>query len=174
MIFGRLVKSKGVTTIMVGEIPYGVSTTGFGIEEFVADGVILLKYVRTGNVEKKELEITKMRGVPIERSAYEYLIDKAYGGIGVIALPPRTTIELAPRERLSTGVEGLDKMMEGGVYRHSVTLVEGAGGIGKTTLCLQFLFKNAEKGEKSLYMSFEEPVGQIKRMLENYGLDYKG
>jgi KaiC/GvpD/RAD55 family RecA-like ATPase len=60
----------------------------FGIEEFVADGVIMLRRIRTVNSEKKILEIVKMRGVPVERSTFEYLISKRYGGIGLIVLPP--------------------------------------------------------------------------------------
>jgi circadian clock protein KaiC len=74
---------------------------------------------------------------------------------------------------LSLGVEGLDRMLNGGVYRRSVTLIEGASGIGKTTLCLHFLVTNAQKGEKAMFISFEEPTGQTKRMLEDYGMDYK-
>jgi len=54
----------------------------------VADGVIMLRRIRTVNSEKKILEIVKMRGVPVERSTFEYLISKRYGGIGLIVLPP--------------------------------------------------------------------------------------
>jgi circadian clock protein KaiC len=43
MVFGKMVKSQGVTTMLIGEIPYGESRIGFGMEEFVADGVIVLK-----------------------------------------------------------------------------------------------------------------------------------
>jgi circadian clock protein KaiC len=64
-------------------------------------------------------------------------------------------------------------MLNGGVYRRSVTLIEGASGIGKTTLCLHFLVTNAQKGEKTLFITFEEPSGQTTKMLEDYGIDYK-
>jgi circadian clock protein KaiC len=173
MVFGKLVKTAGATTLVIGEIPYGDSKTGFGIEEFVADGVIVLRHIRTGNSEKKILEIVKMRGVPVERSTFEYLIDKRYGGIGLLTLPIRAAIDYAPTERLSTGIKGLDKMLRGGVYRSSVTLIEGASGIGKTTVCLQFLVASSKNGETTLYLSFEEPLGQIRRMLKNYGLDHE-
>jgi len=173
MVFGKMVKSQGVTCIVIGEIPFGESKSGFGIEEFVADGVIVLRQVRTATSEKKILDIVKMRGAPVERSVFEYLIDKRYGGIGIIMLPTRAAIEFTSTEKVTTGIKGLDKMVSGGFYRGSVTLIEGASGIGKTTACLQLLAANSKKGEKTLYLSFEEPVGQIRRTLKNYGLDHE-
>jgi circadian clock protein KaiC len=171
MVFGKMVKNQGITTIVIGEIPYGDSRTGFGMEEFVADGVIILRHVRGAALEKRILDIVKMRGVPVERSVFEYVIDIRYGGIGIINLPTRPAIGLASTEKLTTGIPGLDKMLAGGFYRGSVTLIAGASGIGKTTLCLQLLVANAKNGERALHLSFEEPVGQIRRTLKSYGLD---
>jgi circadian clock protein KaiC len=173
MVFGKMVKNQGVTTVMIGEIPYGESKTGFGMEEFVADGVIILRQVRTASSEKRILDIVKMRGVPVERSMFEYLIDKRYGGIGIIMLPTKAAIGVTPTEKLTTGIKDLDEMVGGGVYRGSLTLITGASGIGKTTACLQLLVANSKNGEKTLYLSFEEPVGQLRKTLKNYGLDYE-
>jgi circadian clock protein KaiC len=173
VLFGRLVKDLGITSILVGEIPMGRSSTGFGVEEFIVDAVILLKYRKFRNIEKRELEIRKMRGVAIGRSVFEYMIDARHGGISLIALPEKTDIVQASNEKMTTGVRGLDRMMHGGVFRDSLTLVEGSAGIGKTTLCLQFLISNAQKGEKALFLSFEEPIGQIRRLLDGYNIDYK-
>jgi circadian clock protein KaiC len=170
--FGKIVKDMGVTTLLVGEIPFEDVKTGFGSAEFVADGVIFLKQFKSGRAEGHVLEIVKMRGIPLGRSSFEYLIDELYGGLGLLTFPARAEFPAA-RDRLSSGIEGLDKMLKGGVFKSSVTLVEGASGIGKTTLCLHFLFTAAQKGEKVLFMSFEEPTGQTKRALEDYGMDYK-
>jgi circadian clock protein KaiC len=165
-----MTKSLGVTTMAIGEIPYGESKTGLGVEEFVADGVIFLTHLGKEGSEKRELTIAKMRGTPLGRATFEYLIDEKYGGMGLVVLPKRVTMPTASGMRLTTGVEGLDKMMHGGVFRGSVTLIEGATGIGKTILCLQFLDANALKGEKALYISYEEPVGQVKRTMSSIGL----
>jgi circadian clock protein KaiC len=170
-ILGKVTKSLGVTTMAIGEIPYGEGKTGLGVEEFVADGIIFLTHMGTAGSENRILTIAKMRGTPLDRATFEYIIDKKYGGVGLIVLPKRATIRTASEKKLSTGVEGLDKMMHGGVFRGSVTLIEGATGIGKTTLCLHFLATNALKGEKALYISYEEPVGQIKRTMASIGLD---
>jgi circadian clock protein KaiC len=171
-LFGRIVKGMGVTTLLIGEIPFGELKTGFGVEEFVADGVIFLKKTKFGSTEMTTLEIAKMRGVSLPRSSFEYLIDERFGGLGLIVFPVRADFP-GSRERLPSGVEGLDRMLNGGVYRRSVTLVEGASGIGKTTLCLHFLATSAQKGEKAMLISFEEPTGQTMKMLEDYGIDYK-
>jgi circadian clock protein KaiC len=170
-VFGRVTKSLGATTIILGEIPYGEDKTGLGVEEFVADGVILLTHMNGARQENRKLTIAKMRGTPLDRCTFEYLIDKKYGGIGPIVLPKRATITNAPREKISTGVEGLDKMLQGGVFKGSVTLVEGASGIGKTIMCLQYVSANALKGEKALYISLEEPIGQIERTMKGIGLN---
>ena len=170
-VFSRVTKSLGATTIIVGEIPYGEGKTGLGMEEFVADGVILLNHMNKTHAQNRKLTIAKMRGTPIDRCSFEYLIGEKYGGIIPIILPKRASIQNAPTEKLPSGIEGLDKMLHGGVFKGSVTLIEGASGIGKTLTCLQFLGANALKGEKTLYISLEEPIGQIERTMRGIGLD---
>jgi len=170
--FGSIVKRMGVTTLLLGEIPFGKSETSFGVEEFVADGVIFLKKVKSGLADSSVLEVAKMRGVSLPRSSFEYIIDERFGGLNLIVFPVRAEFP-SSRDRLSSGIEGLDKMLNGGVFRRSLTLVDGASGIGKTTLCIHFLITSAGKGENAMFLSFEEPTGQMERMLENYGMGYK-
>jgi circadian clock protein KaiC len=168
---GKVTKSLDVTTMALGEIPYGEGKTGLGVEEFVADGVIFLTHMGTAGSENRRFTIAKMRGTPLDRASFEYLIDEKYGGIVPIVLPKRVNIPSSPTEKLSMGVEGLDKMMHGGVFKGSVTLVEGPSGIGKTITCLQYVSANALKGKKALYISFEEPIGQIERTMTGIGLN---
>src|SRR4030043_2169944 len=170
-VLSRGTKSLGATTIIVGEIPYGEGKTGLGMEEFVADGVILLNHMNKTHAQNRKLTLAKMRGTPIDRCSFEYLIGEKYGGIIPIVLPKRASIQNAPTEKLPSGIEGLDKLLHGGVFKGSVTLIEGASGIGKTLTCLQFLGAHALKGEKTLYISLEEPIGQIERTMRGIGLD---
>lgn len=65
-------------------------------------------------------------------------------------------------ERVKTGIEGLDDLIEGGFPESSVTLISGGTGTGKTTFCNQFLMEGIKKGQKCLYVSTEEPVEAIK------------
>ena len=59
-------------------------------------------------------------------------------------------------ERVSSGVEGIDKVTEGGFPSGSLILLAGNAGTGKTVLSSKFLFKGAESGETGMYVSFAE------------------
>ena len=68
--------------------------------------------------------------------------------------------------RASTGIIELDKTLGGGFIRGSLILVSGPPGSGKTTLALQFVFSS--KSEKSLYITFTEPVEKIREFFKTY------
>ena len=61
---------------------------------------------------------------------------------------------MTDQNRLTTGVEGLDDILEGGLPVRHLYLVEGDPGTGKTTLALQYLLAGAEHGEPVLYPSW--------------------
>ncbi|MEM2424825.1 MAG: ATPase domain-containing protein, partial [Candidatus Bathyarchaeia archaeon] len=63
-ILSRITRFLGCTTLLIVENPYGEEKIGFGIEEFVADGIILLKRSRLDGRILRELELFKMRGTP--------------------------------------------------------------------------------------------------------------
>jgi circadian clock protein KaiC len=68
------------------------------------------------------------------------------------------------RERCLTGIEGLDNILGGGIPRGNMVLVAGSVGTGKTTLCLEFLVRGAEKGERTLFFSVTEAS---QKLIEN-------
>jgi circadian clock protein KaiC len=59
-------------------------------------------------------------------------------------------------DQAMTGVSGLDDVLQGGLSRGHVFLLEGEPGAGKTTIALQFLLEGAKAGEKSLYITLSE------------------
>lgn len=73
--------------------------------------------------------------------------------------------------RVSTGISGLDKLIEGGLLENSVTLISGSTGTGKTILSMQFLKSLAEKKERVLYISTEENTENIKQGFKIFGWD---
>ncbi len=167
-VIARISKSLDVTTVVVAEVPFGKQEIGYGMEEFVADGVILLTHGTEGTVRKMRLELLKMRGTPISRSAFEYHIDAKNGGLYVITIPHGFKTE-ASDEKLSSGSKVLDKMLRGGLFKSSVTLIKGPSGVGKTALSLLFLASRSLKPGKRLFVSFEEPVNQVVRLGEGLG-----
>ncbi|NOZ58906.1 MAG: hypothetical protein GXO66_04950 [Euryarchaeota archaeon] len=71
--------------------------------------------------------------------------------------------------RASTGVKGLDERIGGGLPAPGVILVAGEPGTGKTTFCMQCLFRGARLGEPGIYITaISEPVDQIHRYMANY------
>jgi len=74
--------------------------------------------------------------------------------------------------RIKSGIEGLDKLMEGGFLKGDVVLVAGNMGSGKTILSAQFIHEGATKyGEKGVYVTFEEDAKTLKRNLLQFGYD---
>jgi len=78
-----------------------------------------------------------------------------------------------PVVRLSTGIAGLDEILEGGLIPNRAYLVRGSPGSGKTTLGLHFLSAGASQGEKTLFISLEEPVDHIRKNAEARGFNLK-
>jgi len=69
-------------------------------------------------------------------------------------------------ERVSIGIKGLDKFIEGGVPKGSTILLTGSPGTGKTIFAVQFLFNGALNNEKGVYISMEEDVERLKNYME--------
>jgi KaiC/GvpD/RAD55 family RecA-like ATPase len=76
-------------------------------------------------------------------------------------------------ERIRTGVEGLDHIIEGGFPKKSITLVSGPPGGGKSIFCFQFLWEGVKNGEKGLFLTLDKkPEGLIVQAKE-LGFDFQ-
>ncbi|MCI4329734.1 MAG: circadian clock protein KaiC, partial [Thermoplasmata archaeon] len=84
------------------------------------------------------------------------------------AVKPDTTDVGSLRERCVTGIEGLDNILGGGIPRGNLVLVAGSVGTGKTTLCLEFLVRGAEKGERTLFLSVTEASAKLIENLSTF------
>lgn len=73
--------------------------------------------------------------------------------------------------RISTGLPGLDQVLQGGYPKGTTILVEGAPGTGKTTLALQFLVAGAARGERSLFVSIAQSRSELDRIASSHGMD---
>ena len=74
-------------------------------------------------------------------------------------------------ERISSGLARLDNMLHGGYYRGSNVLISGAPGTAKSTLAGLFAVAACARGERTLYVSFDEGAAQITRNLQSVGID---
>ncbi len=73
--------------------------------------------------------------------------------------------------RVTTGIPGLDSLIEGGLLKNTMTLLTGGTGTGKTILCLQFLWEGLQKGEPCVYLSLEEEPEDIRADARQFGWD---
>ena len=80
--------------------------------------------------------------------------------------PPKGT---GDPDRASTGIEGLDAILGGGLQRHHTYLVEGAPGAGKTTLGLQFSIAGAMQGERVLFLTTGESEEELHAVARSHG-----
>lgn len=75
------------------------------------------------------------------------------------------------KEKVKTGVPGLDEMLDGGLIPARTYVVSGASGTGKTTLALQFLAEGTKRGERVMYVALDEPPNEVKENMGSYSLD---
>ena len=76
-------------------------------------------------------------------------------------------------ERLSTGVKGLDEMLNGGIPAGHIVVVVGTYGTGKTTLALHFVYEGLKRGENCIYISFDEDEESILQDAEGFGMNMR-
>jgi circadian clock protein KaiC len=165
----RWLKDKGVTAIITGERGEG-SLTRQGLEEYVSDCVILLDHRATEQVSTRRLRIVKYRGSTHGTNEYPFLIDE--NGIHVLPLTSLRLNHPASSERISSGIPRLDHMLGGeGYYRGSSVLISGTAGTGKTSLSSSFANATCARGERCLYLAFEESPAQLVRNMKSIGLD---
>jgi len=165
----RWLKDKGVTVIITGERGTGTLTRQ-GLEEYVSDCVILLDHRAQDQISTRRMRIVKYRGTTHGTNEYPFLIDEQ--GISVLPVSSLGLNHRVSSERVSSGVKRLDVMLGGeGYYRGSSVLVSGTAGSGKTTLAAHFADATCRRGERCLYLAFEESPDQIVRNMRSAGID---
>jgi circadian clock protein KaiC len=165
----RWLKDKGVTTLITGERGEG-TLTRHGIEEYVSDAVLLLDHRVVDQIATRRLRFIKYRGSVHGTDEYPFLIDE--NGFSILPVTSLGLDHEVSSERVSTGIPRLDGMLGGqGYYRGSSLLISGTAGSGKTSLTAYFADAACRRGERCLYLAFEESQNQIIRNMRSIGLD---
>ena len=75
--------------------------------------------------------------------------------------------------RVGTGIDKLDGIIDGGLPRKSITLVSGPPGSGKSIFCFQFLYEGVKKGDKCLFFTLDKKVNSIIIQAKKLGFDFQ-
>jgi circadian clock protein KaiC len=141
-----------------------------GIEEYVADCVILLDHRVEEQSSIRRLRVVKYRGTLHGTNEYPFLIGET--GLSVLPLSSLKLDHKAPTQRISSGVPRLDTMLGGkGYFRGNSILVSGGAGTGKSTLAAHFVQAACQRGERALYMTSEQSHLEIIRNMRSVGID---
>lgn len=165
----RWLKAKGVSAVITVETGDG-KLTRHGIEEYVADCVILLDHRVEDQSSIRRLRVIKYRGTMHGTSEYPFLIGQ--DGLSVLPLSSLRLDHKAPLQRISSGIPRLDTMLGGkGFYRGTSILISGGAGTGKSSMAAHFVQAACERGERALYMASEQSVDEVLRNMRSIGID---
>jgi len=165
----RWLKDRGMTAVITGERGAN-SLSRYGLEEYVADCVIMLDHRVNEQISTRRLRVVKYRGSAHGTNEYPFLI-----GTNGLSVLPITSLRLdhpAPAERVATGIPGLDRMLAGkGIYRDSSMLVSGSPGTGKSSVGASVANAACARGERVMLFAYEESAAQLARNMRSIGID---
>ena len=168
-----LLTAYDTTTFLVGE--YEEDEIVRYPEFAVADAIIGFARRKRSNSDERYVRISKLRGASYREGLHAFRIS----GRGLEFFPRLVSPDF-PRdyaistERISTGIAGLDAMLDGGLWRGTCTLLAGPTGAGKTTTAVQFCLAGLRKSEPVLYLNFQENPNQLARRVASLGGDPDG
>lgn len=165
----RWLKNQGMTALITGE-KGELSVTRYGLEEYVADCVILLDHRVSAQISTRRLRVMKYRGSAHGTNEYPFIIGQ--NGISVFPITSLRLDHPAISQRISTGIPELDEMLGAqGVYRGSSILITGTPGTGKTSIVAKFCENTCLQGQRAILFGYEESSAQILRNMRSVGID---
>jgi circadian clock protein KaiC len=161
-------KLTGILTTKVEDGQSAVSPR-YGFMPFMADCAVLLNQRVADRVAVRSIRVLKYRGSPHVLNEVPFVI-----GPSGVEVGSSNGVHPEPQpfdEKISTGVERLDVMLRGGIYRGTNALITGSSGGGKSTLAGAFIEAACRRDERSLYISFDENSRDIVRDLATMKID---
>lgn len=167
-ILNEWLRDQSLTTILTVK-SLVQEKQSYSFLDFMADCIISLDQRTTGQVRTRRLNVIKYRGSDFLSNEHPYVISPD----GVVLMPV-SAVSLdypAGKKRISTGNALFDKLTGGGFFRGSSILLAGPSGSGKTTMAVTFTRAAANRGEKTLYVSFEESREVLFSRSKSVGID---
>lgn len=175
-ILAQGLQREGLTAVLALEA-VALNTLDSMHEESIADTVIRLRVEDVARAAIRSIEIVKSRGHDFQMGRHSMRIVDGKG-IQVyrrVQAPRKASRERAaafdPSNRVTTGVPGLDALVNGGYFLGSTTVVGGISGAGKSVMALHYIAEGARLGERSLLLTLDEQIPQVMRNAASIGID---
>ncbi|HEX8251622.1 MAG TPA: circadian clock protein KaiC [Thermoanaerobaculia bacterium] len=137
--------------------------------QFMVDCAVILNHTVVLGVSQRNLRVQKYRGSAFDENESPFLIGK--NGFEVaVSRTIRRADAVVTNERVASGVERLDTMLGGGYYRGASVLITGFPGTAKTTLSGAFAEAACERGERTMFVSFDSDSNEVIRNLGSVGI----
>lgn len=136
---------------------------------YLVDAIVVLRNQAEGSPWARSLQVQKIRGHRHSTSTFPMTISD--DGLHVLGVPSQELDHPVFDGFVSSGIGRLDTMLGSGYRRGTGIMVSGAPGTAKTTLGGAFLLAACQRGEPSLFVSFDEAGAQIARNLRSVGID---
>jgi circadian clock protein KaiC len=158
---------RGLTAIITQKVGSEVDHR-YNFLQFMVDCVVMLRHQVVDGSAFRNLRVVKYRGSGF--SGDEFPISLTSVGMQLTNRGPTELRYEVSDERISSGLPRLDNMLRGGYHRGSNVLISGAPGTAKSTLTGLFAVAACQRGEPTLYVSFDEGSAQIVRNLRSVGI----
>lgn len=161
---------SGLTAIITQKVGADddLSWQHYNFMQFMADCVVTLDHQVVAGSSFRNVRVMKYRGSGFLGDEFPITITDS--GIQVTNRGPIELQYTVTNERVSSGLPRLDAMLCGGYYRGSNILISGAPGTAKSTLAGLFVAAACERGERAMYVNFDEGATQIARNLSSVGI----
>jgi circadian clock protein KaiC len=158
----------GLTGIITQKVDGIEADQRYTFLQFMVDCVVVLRHQVVDGSAFRNLRVKKYRGSGF--AGDEFPITLTTDGLQLTNRGPTELKYHVTEERVSSGLPRLDVMLRGGYHRGSNVLISGAPGTAKSTLAGLFAAAACERGERTLYVSFDEGAAQIVRNLQSVGI----
>jgi circadian clock protein KaiC len=166
----RWLREEDVTTLMTAK-HLDKGTNFYPLLDYLLDCVIFLDQRVIGQVMTRRMRVLKYRGSGFFSNEYPYLISNQ--GIELMPISTTKLHQVALGPAFSTGNSHLDKLLGGGIRQAASVVIAGSSGTGKTTLATSIAVAACARGERVLYLSFEESQQALIETMLSPGIDLR-
>jgi circadian clock protein KaiC len=158
-----------ITAKAGGDDASALTVQQYGFMQFMVDCAVILDHRVENGVSHRHLRVQKYRGSSFDENESAFLIGAAGMEVSVSPVLGGSSFKLK-NERVSSGIQRLDTMLGGGYHRGATILITGFPGTAKTTLSGAFAEAACNRGERTLFVSFDSDANEVVRDLRSVGI----